>query len=119
MESKRQQKVNKLIHKDMSDIFQKEASHLVLGSFVTVTQVKITPDLGQAKVYLSFILDKNKELILDQIRENTNMIRSALGARVRHQLRVVPVLQFYLDDTAEYVEKIEKLFEGIVIPSER
>jgi ribosome-binding factor A len=55
-------------------------------------------------------------MILDEIRVNTNMIRSALGIRVRHQLRIVPTLQFYLDDTAEYVEKIEKLFEGIVIP---
>ncbi len=116
MESKRQQKVGKLIQKDVSEIFQKEASHLLSGTFATVSIVKVTPDFGLAKIYLSFLNDQNKEIYLERIRESSGLIRSVLGQKVRHQLRNVPQLQFYIDDTAEYVANIERLFAGIVIP---
>lgn len=116
MESKRQQKVGSQIQKDLSEIFQREAQHLVNGAFVTVTAVRMTPDLGIARAYLSFLPEKNKKVLFEGIQESTRFLRQKLGERVRHQLRIVPELQFYLDDTAEYAAKMDALFAGIVIP---
>lgn len=116
MESKRQQKVGRQIQKDLGDIFQREAQHLVNGAFVTVTGVRMTPDLGIARAYLSFLPEKKKDLLFEGIQENVKFIRQKLGERVRHQLRIVPELQFYLDDTAEYAAKMDALFANIVIP---
>ncbi len=116
MESKRQQKVGRQIQKDLGDIFQKEAQHLVNGSLVTVSGVRMTPDLGIARAYLSFLPEKNKTVVFEGIQENTKFIRQKLGERVRHQLRVVPELEFYMDDTAEYAAKMDALFADIVIP---
>lgn len=116
MESKRQQKVGRQIQKDLGDIFQKEAKHLISGSFITITAVRMTPDLGIARAYISFLPDKNKQFLLEGIKENTRFIRQKLGERVRHQLRIVPDLQFYLDDTAEYAAKMDALFADLVIP---
>ena len=116
MESKRQQKVARQIQKDLGDIFQRDAQHLVNGAFVTVTAVRMTPDLGIARAYLSFLPEKKKDLLFEGIQENVRFIRQKLGERVRHQLRIVPELQFYLDDTAEYAAKMDALFANIVIP---
>ncbi|WP_215239926.1 30S ribosome-binding factor RbfA [Dyadobacter helix] len=116
MESKRQQKVGRQIQKDLGEIFQKDAQHLTSGSFITITAVRVTPDLGIARAYLSFLPDKNKNFLLQNIQENTRFIRTKLGERVRHQLRIVPHLQFYLDDTAEYAAKMDLLFSDLVIP---
>jgi ribosome-binding factor A len=116
MESKRQQKVGRQIQKDLGDIFQREARHLINGTFVTVTAVRMTPDLGIARAYLSFLPDKNKKILHETIQESTRFIRQKLAERVRHQLRIVPELQFYLDDTAEYAAKMEALFANLDIP---
>lgn len=116
MESKRQQKVGRQIQKDLGDIFQREARHLINGTFITVTAVRMTPDLGIARAYLSFLPDKNKKILFEAIQESTRFIRQKLGERVRHQLRIVPELQFYLDDTAEYAAKMDALFANLVIP---
>ena len=116
MESKRQQKVGRQIQKDLGEIFQQDAKHLVNGTFVTITAVRVSPDLGIARAYLSFLPDKNKSLLLETIKENTKFIRQKLAERVRHQLRIVPHLQFYIDDTAEYAAKMDLLFADIVIP---
>ena len=116
MESKRQQKVGRQIQKDLGEIFQKDAQHLTNGSFITITSVHVTPDLGIARAYLSFLPDKNKTILLETIKENTKFIRHKLAARVRHQLRIVPHLQIYIDDTAEYAAKMDLLFSDLVIP---
>ncbi|WP_149239930.1 30S ribosome-binding factor RbfA [Dyadobacter sp. 32] len=116
MESKRQQKVGRQIQKDLGEIFQKDANHLTQGSFVTITAVRVTPDLGIARAYLSFLPDKNKQILLETIQDNTKFIRQKLADRVRHQLRIIPHLQFYIDDTAEYAAKMDLLFSNIVIP---
>ncbi|SEI80908.1 ribosome-binding factor A [Dyadobacter koreensis] len=116
MESKRQQKVGRQIQKDLGEIFQQDAKHLVNGSFVTITAVRVSPDLGIARAYLSFLPDKNKSFLLETIKENTKFIRQKLAERVRHQLRIVPHLQFYIDDTAEYAAKMDLLFADLVIP---
>ena len=116
MESKRQQKVARQLQKDLSDIFQKEGRSWFNNAFITVTVVRISPDLSMARIYLSFLLNKNKEILLEEIRERGKQIRQELGNRVRHQLRIVPDLNFYLDDTADYAAKMELLFAGIEIP---
>lgn len=116
MESKRQRQVAKQIQKDLGEIFQREMKQVFDKAFVTITDVKTTPDLSLARVYLSFLLTTDKEGLLESIREHSKTIRNHLGTRVRHQLRIVPDLQFYIDDTAEYAQKIESLFAGIVIP---
>ena len=116
MESKRQQKVARQLQKDLSEIFQREVPHAFNGAFITVTSVRVSPDLSVARVYLSFLATKNKELLLDTVREKSKVIRQHLGDRVRHQLRIVPELSFYLDDTAEYADKMDKLFAGLDIP---
>ncbi|CAN5622718.1 30S ribosome-binding factor RbfA [soil metagenome] len=116
MESKRQQKVSRQLQKDLSEIFQRDVPHLFNGAFITVTSVRISPDLSVARVYLSFLATKNKQLLLENIQEKGKVLRQHLGDRVRHQLRIVPELNFFLDDTADYADKMDKLFSGLDIP---
>jgi ribosome-binding factor A len=116
MESKRQQKVARQIQKDLSDIFQKEGRTWFDNAFITVTVVRMSPDLGVARVYLSFLISKNKGLLLEQIQERSKSIRQLLGQRIRHHLRIVPEIHFYLDDTAEYAAKMDTLFANLTIP---
>lgn len=116
MESKRQQKVARQLQKDLSEIFQREVPHLFNGAFITVTSVRVSPDLSVARVYLSFLATKNKQMLLELIQEKGKVLRQHLGDRVRHQLRIVPELSFFLDDTADYADKMDKLFAGLDIP---
>jgi ribosome-binding factor A len=118
MESKRQQKVARQLQKDLSEIFQRQVTHLFSGAFITVTAVRVSPDLSIARVYLSFLATKNPTLLFETVRDNGRTIRQLLGERVRHQLRIVPELVFFLDDTAEYAAQMDKLFADIVIPPE-
>lgn len=116
MESKRQRQVGRLIQKDLGEIFQKEFKSIFTGNFVTITDVKVSPDLSVAKVYLSFLKDANRESILQEIKENTKKVRGLFGAKAGKQLRIIPNFSFYIDDTAEYAQKIEELFANIHIP---
>lgn len=116
METKRQQKFGRQIQKDLSDIFQKEFKMLFGNGMVTVTEVKISPDLSVARCYLSFLLIDDREAVMDQIELQNKAIRNALANRIRKQVRIIPNLVFFLDDTAAYAAKIEALFEGLVIP---
>jgi ribosome-binding factor A len=116
MESKRQKQVSKQLQKDLGEIFQREMRSVFNGAFVTITDVKVTVDLSIARVYLSILMCKDPQGLLESIREHTKSIRTQLGIRIRHQMRIVPHLQFYIDDTAEYAEKIESLFANLHIP---
>ncbi|NBA86247.1 30S ribosome-binding factor RbfA [Emticicia sp. CRIBPO] len=116
MENKRQKQVAKQIQKDLGEIFQRDMRSVFEGAFVTITDVKVSPDLSIARVYLSFLLTNDKEGLLQNIRENTKKIRSIFGNQVRHQFRIIPHFQFYIDDTAEYAQKIENLFADLHIP---
>lgn len=118
MESKRQQKVSRQLQRDLSEIFQRDVPHLFNGAFITVTSVRVSPDLSVARVYLSFLATKNKQMLLESIQEKSKVLRQHLGERVRHQLRIVPDVSFYLDDTADYADKMDKLFAGLEIPPE-
>ncbi|NDV69858.1 30S ribosome-binding factor RbfA [Dysgonomonas sp. 25] len=110
MESTRQQKINRLIQKELSEIFQRDTRQMQ-GVLITVSTVRVSPDLGLAKVYLSiFPSDKGEEL-LKNIKTNTKGIRFALGQKTGKQLRVIPELAFYIDDSLDYIENIENLLK--------
>jgi ribosome-binding factor A len=109
MSKTRQQKVARLIQKELGMIFQEQAKTLFSGKMITVTAVRMTPDLGLAKVYLSIFPLKAGEDFLTVIKEHVKMIRHELGNRIRFQLRIIPELMFYIDDSLDYYEKIEKL----------
>jgi ribosome-binding factor A len=116
MDTKRQQKVARQIQKDLSEIFQKDLNGQFDGAFVTITEVRVTPDLSLARIHLSVLLAKNSNWLLEAIREKTKHIRNLLGQRIRHQLRIVPDLQFFLDDSAEYAAKMDALISSLNIP---
>lgn len=110
METTRQQKISRLIQKELSDIFQRQtqATH---GVLVSVSAVRISPDLSIARGYLSIFPSERGPEILDNINGNTRQIRYELGTRVRHQLRIIPELKFFLDDSLDYLEHIDELLK--------
>ena len=112
-ENKRQKQVGKLVMEELSDIFQKEGMNIVDGGMVSITKVMITPDLLEARVYLSFFQVKDPAALLHKIKERAWDWRKQLGQRVKDQLRRVPDLQFFSDDTLEHVFKMEELFKQI------
>lgn len=111
MESVRQQKVNKLIQKELAEIFRSEAKSMFNGAFITVTVVRVSPDLGTSKIYLSIMATKDKKAIFKLVEDQTPLIRKKLGLIVGKQLRVVPELSFFIDDSLDYAMKIEELLK--------
>ena len=108
METTRQQKIAKQIQKDVAEIFQKEGAGIVRGALVTVTAVRISPDFGYAKVYVSIFPFDRSAATMKEIEHQNWFIRRALGQRIRNQVKNVPELQFFLDDSLEYIEHIEE-----------
>ena len=116
MESTRQQKFARLIQKELAEVFQRETTHLLGNAYVSVTTVRVTPDLASAKVYLSLMMTSAPKETIAEIKQNTKQIRHLLAQRIKSQVRVIPELQFYLDDTAEYAARMDKLISGLDIP---
>jgi len=112
-EGKRQKQVAGVISKELNEIFLRMGFTMIEGGMVSIASVKITPDLFEARIYLSFFQAKDNEAALEKIKERSSEIRGELGKRVRHQLRSIPQLTFYIDDTLDYVFKIEKLLNDI------
>lgn len=112
-EGKRQKQVAIEIAKELNDIFLKMGLTMYEGGMISISSVKITPDLYEARIYLSFFQVKDAEAALKKFESLTGEIRGALGKRMRHQLRIIPQLTFYQDDTLDYVFKIEKLLDDI------
>lgn len=112
MESTRLKKVSRLLEKDLGDIFQQMAKREFPGVLLTVTKVRVTPDLGVAKSYISIFPADNRKAIMEHIVTNTSAVRNELAQKVRQQLRVIPNLQFFLDDSLDYTENIERLLRG-------
>ena len=111
MQTTRQKKISRLIQKELSKIFQKEIP-LFLGSIIaSVTIVWVSPDLANAKVFVSFFPVKNPEQALKLIKKNKGLFRKRLGESLRKQLRIVPVLEYFLDDSAAYAEEINRLLK--------
>lgn len=111
MESTRQLKFARLIQKEMAEIFQSETRALFGPVMITVTQARVSPDLGVAKVYVSLFPVKDKDKLLAMIREHTSDLRRRLGGRIRKQVRIIPELIFFLDDSLDYAERIDELLK--------
>jgi ribosome-binding factor A len=110
----RQEKFNKLLQKELSEIFQKEASSLAnKGTFITISGVKVSPDLGVANVYISVFPETQRENVMINIELYHKEIRKTLAQQIRNQVRVIPELRFFIDDTQDYVQHIEKIFKKI------
>lgn len=108
MESKRQAKIARLIQKDLSEIFRKQTSALG-GVIVSVSQVRVSPDLSIAKAYLSIFPPERSAEILENIKNQSKTVRYELAQNVKEVLRKCPELQFYLDDSLDYIENIDRL----------
>jgi ribosome-binding factor A len=116
MSTQRQQKYSRLLQKELGEIFQHDVKSLFGGTFITVSGVNVSPDFGIATVYLSLTLSKKPQVILEDIREKSKQIRQQLGTRIRNQVRIVPELRFFLDETLLEAEKMDKLLASLNIP---
>ena len=116
MESVRQQKVARLIQKEMADIFLKESRMLFGNVFISITVVRMSPDLSVSKLYLSIMLREDKKVILKEIQAQTKVLRKLLGDRIRKQVRIIPEIIFYLDDNVDYANHMDDVMSKIEIP---
>lgn len=108
MDTTRQQKINRLLQKELSEIFRKQTQQM-RGVLVSVSTVRVSPDLGNAKIYLSIFPSEQGADILKNIKTNVKTLRFDLGQKVGKQLRVIPELSLYLDDSLDYLENIDRL----------
>ncbi|MGK7393041.1 MAG: 30S ribosome-binding factor RbfA [Candidatus Cyclobacteriaceae bacterium M3_2C_046] len=116
MESKRQNKFSRLIQKELGDIFQRDQKGTFHNAFITVTQVRMSPDLGVAKVYLSFFNVDDTDRMMHKINQAKGEVRKNLGNRIANQVRKIPELIFYYDDSAVYSSRIESILSDLDIP---
>ena len=114
----RQQKYSKLILKELSDIFLKDKRGIIGNVFITIADVRMSPDLSVAKVYLSMTLTKDKKAVLASIESHKSEIRKALGDRIRNQARIIPALVFFIDEIEENAQRMEDLIKNLHIPKE-
>ncbi|RZN83883.1 MAG: 30S ribosome-binding factor RbfA [Winogradskyella sp.] len=113
METQRQKKIAGILQQDLVDVLQRAASDGGLrGVIISVSKVSVTTDLSIAKVYLSIFPNKEAGELLKGIRSNTPLIRHELAQRTRHQLRRMPTLEFFIDDSLEYIDNIERSLKG-------
>ena len=111
MESTRQKKVSRQLLKDLSEILQLKGRDLIGTSLVSVTVVRVSPDLSIARVYISVFGTEDKEDLLAKMNQQSYAIRKKLGERIRNQMRKVPELKFFLDDSVDYSQQIEDLLK--------
>jgi ribosome-binding factor A len=111
METTRQKKVARLLQKELGEIFQRESRNMFNGAFITVTTVRISPDLSFAKVYISMFAVKDKNEMLKMIKSKNKEIRTNLAEKIKNQVRAIPTFDFYIDDSLDYAEKIENLLK--------
>ncbi len=119
MESKRQQKMASLLQQELAAVLQRDLPHLFGGSLAPgISAVHVTPDLAQARVYLSLLLAQDAEQRLAVVRDAGKDIRHALAKRIGKTARVVPELQFFHDDSAAYAARMDEVFDKLDIPKE-
>jgi ribosome-binding factor A len=119
MESKRQQKMASLLQQELAAVLQRDLPHLFNGGLAPgISTVRVTPDLGQARVYLSLLLSTDADARLAIVRDNAKEIRHALAKRIRQTARVVPELIFFHDDSAAYAAHMEEVLSTLHIPAE-
>jgi ribosome-binding factor A len=112
-ETKRQKQIAGLLNEEMNGIFQRLGLNMIDGGMVSISSVKVTPDLLEARFYLSFFQVKDVVAALQKVEDRHHEIKKELTARVRHQLRSMPVLKFFQDDTLDHVFKMEEIFKKI------
>ena len=110
METTRQNKIARLLQKELSDIFLLQTKSMP-GVLISVSAVRISPDLSVARAYLSIFPSEKAEEIIKNVKEDIITLRCDLGPRVRHQLRIIPELKFFVDDSLDYLEKIDELLK--------
>jgi len=110
--STRQNKISKLVHREMADILLKVNKTQFVGKLISVTVVRVTKDLGIARVYLSIFPSEFAKDILEEIRLISKQLRGELGRKVGKSLRVIPDLEFYIDDSLDYIENIDSLLKS-------
>src|SRR3954447_3731175 len=112
-EGKRQKQIGGLIQAEINNIFQRLGLNMIDGGMVSISSVKVTPDLLEARIYLSFFKVQDANSALKKIKDQAWEVKKELSDRVKHQLRRIPVLHFFLDDTLDYVFKMEDIFKQI------
>ena len=118
MMSTRQNKFSRLIQRELGEIFQRDTKSWFGKRLITVTEVRMSPDLSVAKVYLSFLMVDDASSILDLIEKRKSEIRRTLGNKIRNQVRVIPELIFNHDNSSEYASKIDQILAGLDIPKD-
>ena len=113
MDSTRQNKYSKLIQKELSEIFLLHGKDYYGSAFVTITEVRVSPDLALVKAYLSLFKHKDPDKLMQEINGHAKEIRKQLGDRMKNSIRHIPELVFYLDDTADYADSIERILNTI------
>jgi len=115
-ETTRQQKYSKLIQKELSDIFLRDQRGILDNAFITIADVRMSPDLSVARVYISMLLVKEKEKVLENITVRKGEIRKALGNRIGKQVRIIPELIFFKDEVEENATRLDELIKNLNIP---
>ncbi len=116
MKNKRQQQLSKLLQRELSTILQKEGFNMYGNALVTIINISLTQDFSIARVYLSIYNVENKNQVLDIVTDHKRELRNLLGRQVKNQVRKIPQLEFYLDETLDYVYKMEELFKDLKEP---
>ena len=115
-ETTRQQKYSKLIQKELSDIFLRDQRGILDNAFITIADVRMSPDLSVARIYISMLLVKEKERVLENITSRKGEIRKALGNRIGKQVRIIPELIFFKDEVEENATRLDELIKNLNIP---
>lgn len=110
METTRQQKIARLLQKELGEMFQRQ-TQAMHGVLVSVSAVRISPDMSVCSAYLSIFPSERNQEILNNINQNVRQLRYELGTRVRHQLRIIPELRFFVDDSLDYIDHIDELLK--------
>jgi ribosome-binding factor A len=116
--STRQQKFSRLIQKELSEIFQRDKRGILENAFISIVDVKMSPDLSVARIYLSMTLAKDKERVLEKLNLHKKEIRKALGDKIGKQVRIIPEIIFYIDEVEENAQRIEDIIKNLNIPPE-
>jgi ribosome-binding factor A len=112
MDSTRQKKISRLIQKELAEIFLRKGTEIAPGKMISITRVRVSPDLSFAKTFISIFPSNDQDAVLTSIHSHTPKIRYELGQKVRTQLRIVPEIVFYIDDSLDYIDNIEKLLKS-------
>ncbi len=115
-EGKRQKQVASVLQADMNDIFTKLGLNMIGGGMISIASVKVTPDLLEARIYLSMFQVTDTQAAMKKVNDRAWEVKKLLAEKIKSQVRRIPVIHYYLDDTLEYVFKMEEVFERIKTP---